>query len=69
MMQPLNEASQDSGLNPKLRAHAKILSCFRTCRQSGWGVLKSAVMFEGLTPVGSAVGSLPYQHWSVAITC
>lgn len=69
MMQPLYEVSQASGLNPKLRAHAKILSCFRTCRESGWKVVKSAVMFEGLMPVRSAVGSLPYQHWSVAVTC
>lgn len=69
MMQPLSEVSQDSGLNPKLRAHAKILSRFRKCRESGWEILKSAVMFEGLTHVGSAVGLLPYQYWSVAVTC
>ena len=35
----------------------------------GWEVIISAVMLEGLTPMGRPAGPLPYQHGNVEFGC
>lgn len=35
--------------------------------ESGWEVLTSAVMLQGLTPLGKPGGPFPYQHGNVEV--
>lgn len=70
MMQLLDEVSQESGISPNLKAHAKIdfpVSCLKP--GPGWEVLTSAVMLQGPPPVGRPAGAFPYQHGNVEFGC